>query len=71
MNETANATLQIGALPVMAHAHEEVEDMVSIANALVLNIGTLDNQWVDSMLLAGNALPKKRNITLVNRKSSK
>ncbi len=28
MNETANATLALGALPVMAHAREEVEEMV-------------------------------------------
>ena len=41
MNETANATLAIGALPVMAHAVEEVEEMASAAGALVLNIGTL------------------------------
>ncbi len=53
MNETANATLAIGALPVMAHAAEEVEEMVRIASALVLNIGTLSEHWVESMLLAG------------------
>ena len=39
MNETANATLALGALPVMAHAREEVEEMVGLAGALVLNIG--------------------------------
>jgi hydroxyethylthiazole kinase len=55
MNETANATLAIGALPVMAHAPEEVEELASIAGALVLNIGTLSRHWVDSMLLAGKA----------------
>jgi hydroxyethylthiazole kinase len=41
MNETANATLALGALPVMAHAIEEVEEMVGSASALALNIGTL------------------------------
>jgi hydroxyethylthiazole kinase len=55
MNETANATLAIGALPVMAHAHEEVEEMVGLAGALVLNIGTLSSSWVDAMLIAGRA----------------
>ena len=55
MNETANATLALGALPVMAHAPEEVEDMVALAGALVLNIGTLSRPWVDAMLLAGKA----------------
>ena len=55
MNETANATLALGALPVMAHAIEEVEEMVSLAGALVLNIGTLSSHWIDAMLLAGKA----------------
>src|ERR671926_1732147 len=55
MNETANATLALGALPVMAHAREEVEEMVALAGALVPNIGTLSPDWVDAMLLAGRA----------------
>src|ERR671932_2073582 len=55
MNETANATLSLGALPVMAHAREEVEEMVRLAGALVLNIGTLSPPWVDAMLAAGRA----------------
>ncbi|HEY3373986.1 MAG TPA: hydroxyethylthiazole kinase [Candidatus Aquicultor sp.] len=53
MNETANATLCIGALPVMAHAKEEVEEMVCFASALLLNIGTLTPELIDSMVLAG------------------
>jgi hydroxyethylthiazole kinase len=53
MNETANATLALGALPVMAHAIEEVEEMVALAGALVLNIGTLSSHWVEAMVLAG------------------
>src|ERR687888_222231 len=55
MNETANATLALGALPVMAHAIEEVEEMVGLAGALVLNIGTLSGRWIESMLRAGKA----------------
>jgi hydroxyethylthiazole kinase len=55
MNETANATLAIGALPVMAHAREEVAEMVRLAGALVLNIGTLSSHWVEAMLIAGHA----------------
>ena len=39
-NSTANALLAIGASPVMAHAPEEMADMVSIASALVINTGT-------------------------------
>src|SRR5919201_521546 len=55
MNETANATLALGALPVMAHAQQEVEEMVALAGALVINIGTLSPHWVDAMLAAGRA----------------
>lgn len=51
----ANVLLAVGASPVMAHAHEEVADMVGIAQALVLNIGTLDPYWVQSMRLAQEA----------------
>jgi hydroxyethylthiazole kinase len=64
MNETANATLAIGALPVMAHAGEEVEEMAGIASALVLNIGTLSRHWIDAMLLAG-AAASARGIPIV------
>ena len=53
MNNTANALLALGASPVMAHAIEEVRDMVRIARALVLNIGTLSASWVEAMLAAG------------------
>ena len=53
MNETANATLALGALPVMAHAVEEVEEMAGLAGALVLNIGTLSSHWIEAMVLAG------------------
>jgi hydroxyethylthiazole kinase len=53
MNITANITLCSGALPVMAHALEEVEEMASAASALVLNIGTLWPMQVEAMLLAG------------------
>ena len=53
MNFTANLLLAAGASPVMAHAENEVEEMVSFAKALVLNIGTLDDAWIAAMLKAG------------------
>jgi len=59
MNNTANALLAIGASPVMAHAVEEVKDMVAIASALVINMGTVSGKWVDAMLLAGKAANEK------------
>lgn len=53
VNFVANILLAVGASPVMAHAEGEVEEMVSLASALVLNIGTLDEAWLASMLRAG------------------
>lgn len=53
MNYTANALLAMGASPVMAHAQNEVEDMVSFAGTLVLNIGTLTDDWIAAMIKAG------------------
>ena len=53
MNFTANILLAAGASPVMAHAENEVEEMVSFARALVLNIGTLTDDWVAAMIKAG------------------
>lgn len=53
MNFSANALLAIGASPVMAHAAEEVAEMSLAAGALVINIGTLDAEWVESIIIAG------------------
>ncbi len=53
MNDTANLTLAFGASPVMAHAKEEVAELVQVAGALVLNPGTLEPTWVEAMLIAG------------------
>ncbi len=59
MNSTANALLAIGASPVMAHAEEEVAEMVNIAQALVINIGTLSELWISSMFKAVHCARKK------------
>lgn len=64
MNETANAILCLGALPIMAHAAEEVEEMVGITGALVLNIGTLEPKWIDAMELAGKRA-NERNVPVI------
>ena len=47
MNFTANTLLAMGASPVMAHGVDEVEEMVALAGALVINIGTLSQQWLE------------------------
>jgi hydroxyethylthiazole kinase len=64
MNETANATLALGALPVMAHAREEMAEMARLAGALVLNIGTLSPHWVEAMIAAGR-VANERGVPVV------
>ncbi len=59
MNFTANTLLAMGASPVMAHAKNEVGEMVSISRALVLNIGTLSDSWIEAMLAAGRKANEK------------
>jgi len=64
MDITANALLALGASPVMAHAVEEVEDMVGISSSLVLNIGTLSGPWIEAMFRAA-AAAKRRGLRIV------
>ncbi|MEN6620935.1 MAG: hydroxyethylthiazole kinase, partial [Smithella sp.] len=64
MNNTANALLALGASPVMAHAPEEMEEMVDIASALVINIGTLSERWIYSMFRA-MAQARKKGIPVI------
>lgn len=52
MNNTANALLAAGASPIMAHALEEIDEMVPLCRATVINIGTLDRFTVESMKAA-------------------
>jgi hydroxyethylthiazole kinase len=62
--DCANMTRSFGALPVMAHAPEEAAEMTGIASALVLNIGTLTTELIDSMLISARAANDK-NIPVV------
>ena len=64
MNNTANALLALGASPVMAHAENEIKEMVNIASALVINIGTLSDAWIRSMFKAA-VQAKSRGIPVI------
>ncbi|KAI9223891.1 Hydroxyethylthiazole kinase family-domain-containing protein [Blastocladiella britannica] len=59
MNDNANAALAVGGSPVMAHAIQEMDAMVGIASSLVINVGTLSEQWIESMVVAGKAANKR------------
>jgi hydroxyethylthiazole kinase len=62
--DCAQVVKTLGASPVMAHAREEVADMVQIASALVLNIGTLTVDFVEAMKLAAQSA-NKRSIPVI------
>lgn len=51
-NITANALLAIGASPVMAYEKDEIKDMTAISNALVINIGTLTREFMETSFTA-------------------
>ncbi|MFA7164924.1 MAG: hydroxyethylthiazole kinase [Desulfoplanes sp.] len=51
-NTTANALLALGASPAMSHAVEEMDELPALGNALVLNIGTPERSYIESMFKA-------------------
>lgn len=64
MNMTANGLLSFGGSPIMAEAMEEIEDIVTISDGVLLNIGTLKADELPAMISAGEAANKK-NIPVV------
>ncbi|WFA08411.1 hydroxyethylthiazole kinase [Tissierella sp. Yu-01] len=58
VNDVANAILASGNSPIMADDKNEVEDITSVCNALCINIGTLNERTIESMIIAG----KKANL---------
>ncbi|WP_310832956.1 hydroxyethylthiazole kinase [Paenibacillus pedocola] len=63
-NFSANGLLALGASPFMADAPEEVADVAAMSGAVVLNIGTLNEQLIASMVLAGQSA-NTHNVPLV------
>ena len=49
INDCANAILAIGGSPFMAEDAEELEEVVSISDALVINIGKLSKTQIEAM----------------------
>ena len=64
MPTTANFLLALGAAPIMAHAQEELVEIIQLAKALVINIGTPDETWLTAIKQAQHAA-LKRNIPIV------
>ena len=53
VNDCANILLAIGASPIMADDLKECIDITSIASSLVINIGTLNERTIESMIASG------------------
>ena len=66
VNDCANIVLAVGASPIMADSIIEVEEITSICNALVINIGTLNERVIDSMIKAGKRANEIGNPTILD-----
>ena len=53
VNDCANILLAIGASPIMADDIKEAADITKISSALVINIGTLNERTIESMIASG------------------
>lgn len=62
VNDCANITLATGASPIMADALEEMAEVTSICDALVINMGTLNARTAASMVAAGKAASKAGHV---------
>lgn len=58
INDCANITLAIGASPLMSFSYEEVDDIISVANSVVINIGTMNSEHLDLFVKAGKTANK-------------
>ena len=64
VNDVANSILAVGGSPIMADDESEVAEVSSIANSLVINIGTLNSRTIKSMEIAGR-VANSRNIPVI------
>lgn len=58
INDCANITLALGASPLMSYSYEEVEEIIPIANSVVINIGTMNSSHIDLFIKAGKTANK-------------
>lgn len=49
---TANLLLALGSSPIMAHAQQEIAEIIQLSQALVINIGTLDENLLETIAFA-------------------
>lgn len=64
VNDVANCILAVGGSPIMADDSEEIFEIISISDALLINIGTLNSRTIFSMEIAGK-FANEKNIPVV------
>ena len=65
-NDCANIVLACGGSPIMADDVHEVEEVTAVSDGLCINIGTLNSQKLDSMLLAGKKAQSLKHVILLD-----
>ena len=65
INDCANVTLALGASPLMSYSYEEVEEVIGISSAVVINIGTMNSSRLDLFVQAGKAANKYNKPVMV------
>ncbi|KAI8069446.1 Hydroxyethylthiazole kinase family-domain-containing protein [Gongronella butleri] len=53
INDNANATLAVGASPIMSQNRDELDELAAVNGAMVLNMGTLND--IEMMIMAAKA----------------
>ncbi len=66
VNDVANVLLACGASPIMTDEVEDVEDITSICSGLNINIGTLNQQTIPAMFLAGKKANELEHVALLD-----
>ena len=66
INDCANITLAIGASPLMSYSYEELEEIISKASSVVINIGTMKSANLDLFLQAGKMANKYNKPVLLD-----
>lgn len=64
INDNANATLAVGASPIMSTNHQEMEELAAVNGAMLLNMGTLND--VNTMILAAQANIRHKNPVILD-----
>lgn len=66
VNDVANVLLACGGSPIMSDEPEDVEDITSICGGLNINIGTLNQNSIKAMFLAGKKAQELGHVLLLD-----